>query len=214
MIPAGFVVAWAILAPLSRSLRLGHWEWIPARMGQFGRPAAVVAVLILALGGIAGGWPPYYARLPGAYEAGAWERSVDAHELDLAQWAASRLPRDNGVAAGFITGGVLGTLGHQADVGSVPSLFDTGTFTAAASRVVAVHRITLIVVNLRDARQVPADGYYFATAPLGPHNRGPLPARYLGKFAKIAGLSRIFDDGTMIVYDVSGSLYTARGGVG
>lgn len=168
----------------------------------------VAAVVVLALGGIAGGWPPFYARLPGPFLAEAWERSVDAHELDLAAWAAARIPRYNGVASDFITASILGTLGHQANVGGLPQLFLSSSFTTADARLVQGHRVTLVVVDQRLLRLRPEDGSYFSGSPGPGSEQEPLPRQGLDKFNSIPGVSRIFDDGTLIVYDLTGSAAT------
>lgn len=205
--PASLAFAWTLRSP---TVTL-HFFPIPHRVATAAlrhfRSAAVVVVVLLALGGIAGGWPPYYARLPGPYKLGAWERSVDARELDLAAWASSRLTHDNGVAAGYTTAAILGSLGDQANVGSVPSLFESSHFQQAQVSLVARRQITLIVVNLREARFLPADGYYFSGQPLTKDDDHPIPLHNLTKFASIPGLSCIYSDGQMLVYDATGSLY-------
>ncbi|MDA8330124.1 MAG: hypothetical protein M0027_02735 [Candidatus Dormibacteraeota bacterium] len=168
----------------------------------------VAAVVVLGLGGIAGGWPPFYARLPGPFLAEAWERSIDAHELDLATWAATRITHYNGVASDFITASVLGTLGHQANVGGLPQLFLSSSFTAADARLVTEHRVTLVVVDQRLLRLRPEDGSYFSGSPGPGGQQEPLPRPGLDKFSAIPGVSRIFDDGSLIVYDLTGSATT------
>jgi hypothetical protein len=61
------------------------------------------------------------------------------------------------------------------------------------------------------SQQLPADGSYFADDPHAGQYRSPIPARDLDKFNHIAGVSRIFEDGTMTVYSLAGSLYTTTG---
>lgn len=206
MLPGAMLAAWAVL-------RLGGWlavvwPWSGHLRSRWGwRLFGLLAVVCLAVGGIAGGWPPWYARLPGPYLAGAWERSVDAHEVSLATWASERLSADNGVAAGYVTASILGSLGRQSNVGSVPSLFSIKKGTAAQVKLVRLRRITFIVVDLRDAQLLPADGFYFSGAQLPTKDPKPLARSALTGFASVPGLSRVFDDGTLIVYDVTGSAY-------
>lgn len=164
-------------------------------------------VVLLGLGGVASGWPPYYARLPGAFRVEAWERSVDQQNLQLANWAATNLTADNGVASDYTTASILASIGDQAAPNNVASLFLSKGVSASQIRLVARQRITFIVVDLRLATQIPADGYYFVNDPRQGRYTSPIPLSDLTKFASVPGLSRVFDDGTIAVYDVVGSAY-------
>ncbi len=205
MFPASFSVAvalWAWCAP-HRWLRRPRW----LRHQKLKAGVGVVVLVLLGLGGVAGGWPPFYARLPGAFKVEAWERSVDQHNLELANWAATDLTPDNGVASDFVTASILASLGHQAAPTDVASLFFRDHVSAALIRLVASQKITFIAVDLRLADQVPADGYYFTNDPRQGSYKSPIPLRDLTKFGSIPGMSRVFDDGTIVVYDVVGSAY-------
>lgn len=178
-------------------VRTALWPW-------FG----VAAVLLLGLGGIASGWPPYYARLPGNFRVEAWERSIDEHNLALAQWAATELPPNNGVASDFVTASLLASLGHQAAPQNVAGLFLTDTFSPSARELVRKEGIAFVVVDERVARQLPATGYYFSDDPRSGEYTSPIPTRDLTKFNNIRGVSRVFEDGDITVYALVGSLYT------
>lgn len=208
MIPLSLVAAFAI--------RPGKWQrkfririgWSAKRVRW--SAAGTIIIIILGVGGVAGGWPPAYARLPGPFLAEAWERSVDQHELDLANWAATRLPPDNGIASDFTTSSVLASIGHQAAPDNIASLFLSKGFVPSARAVVRQQAVTLIVVDKRLSDQLPADGSYFSDDPHAGAYRSPIPAGELSKFQSVSGLSQVFDDGTMSVYDVVGSLYTVH----
>jgi hypothetical protein len=207
MIPAGLAVATAIYglrSPKALRSRLSPRKVPPA----WWRGLGVAVVLLLGLGGVAGGWPPYYARLPGSFRVEAWERSVDQHNLELAAWAASELPADNGVAADGTTGSLLASLGHEAAPSGVGRLFLSSRFSASARTLVRDKRIDFIVVDKRMSQQLPADGAYFTDDPRAGRYRSAIRVRDLDKFNGIAGVSRIFEDGTMTVYALNGSAYT------
>jgi hypothetical protein len=175
------------------------------------RPALVDFLLLLLLGvigigGITGGWPAYYARFPGPFRAEAWERSVDQHNLLLSSWALSQLPPDYGVASDWTTTSMLADLGRQAPSPGIADLFLTPRVTQAELLAIRARGYTYIVVDDRLAHDLPAVGYYFENDPLAGHYTRPLPIAGLTKFNSIPGVSRIFDDGTLQVYDLQGSL--------
>jgi len=166
----------------------------------------VAAILLLALGGITLGEPPYYARLPGSFLVEAWERSIDEHNLDLSQWAAAELPINTSISSDSITSSLLDSIGHQEALYTGGGLFAQADLTTAARRLVSKYKIAFVVVDKRLAEQLPADGFYFGNQSSPNHSK--LPLRDLTKFNHIAGVSRIFNDGTISVYALAGSLYT------
>ena len=54
----------------------------------------------------------------------------------------------------------------------------------------------------RIAEQLPASGYYFGD-PTEKTYLKPVPRAAINKFGSIPGVSLIFDDGTIAIYDVS-----------
>ena len=55
-------------------------------------------------------------------------------------------------------------------------------------------------------QQLPAEGSYFEDDPLAGHYAKPLPSAALSKFDAIPGVSRIFDDGVIVIYAMQGSV--------
>jgi hypothetical protein len=210
MIPVSLAVAFAIRTwRIPRVVRIRVPGWRIA--GPRWRWTGVAAVVLLGIGGVAGGWPAYYARLPGTFRVEAWERSIDQHNLDLAAWAARELPPDYGIASDYETASLLASLGHEAAPPGVGDLFLSANFSSSARKLVRDKRVDFVVVDKRMSQQLPADGSYFADDPRAGQYRSPVPVRDLDKFNHIAGVSRIFEDGTMTVYSLAGSLYTTTG---
>jgi hypothetical protein len=167
----------------------------------------LTTLIVLALGGIAGGSPSYYARLPGPFKVSAYERSVDAHNLDASAWAAQTLSPNNGVASDIFTESMFSSLGHQAYVLGVANLFLTPTYGNADQRLVKEKRITLVVTDERTTEQLPAAGNYFSPDPRQGRYKKPLSRTDVNKFNDVPGISRIFDDGTIVVYDLRGAVH-------
>jgi hypothetical protein len=162
-------------------------------------------LVVLAVGGIAGGWPSYYARLPGPYRVSAYERSVDEHNLDAAAWAAAKLPRGGGVASDDFTESMFSSLGNQAYQRNLADLFLTTTYTGADRTLVKNKRITYVVADRRTTEQLPAAGYYFSPDPHQGNYKKPLAPASIDKFNSVPGVSRVFDDGTIVIYDLAGA---------
>ncbi|MGD0882235.1 MAG: hypothetical protein ABSB09_11770 [Acidimicrobiales bacterium] len=205
LIPVSFVCALVIVDRTILRARPAH------RVGGRGPVllalASTLVVVVLAVGGIASGWPPYFARLPGPYKVSAWERSVDEHNLDTAQWFADSVPPDQGVASDYSTEAIISALGHQAEVQGIAGLFLPLTYSGAQGSLVRSKRVSFIAVDRRITEQLPATGYYFKDDPEGGFYSAPLPTRSITKFDGVPGVSRVYDDGTIVVYEIIGSEY-------
>jgi hypothetical protein len=176
------------------------------RFATLGMAAIGTGVLVvLAVGGIAGGWPSYYARLPGPYRVSAYERSVDEHNLDAAAWAAATLPRGGGVASDDFTESMFSSIGNQAYQRNLANLFLTTSYTAANRSLVKSKRITYVVADRRITEQLPAAGFYFSPDPHQGNYKKPLARASIDKFNSVPGVSRVFDDGTIVIYDLAGA---------
>jgi hypothetical protein len=207
MIPGSVAVAFVLLALVSNGSHAA------TRGGGRSRNAVQVAVgillmIVLAFGGIAGGWPIYYARLPGPFLASAWERSVDSHNLLAANWAAHYLPERAGVASSWTTGGLLGTLGDMSNVPGTADLFLTTRFTPELRTIVTDRRVRYVAIDSRILNDAPQNGAFFDDDPHAGNYTGGLerPA-YLDKFSATPGVSEIYSDGTVSIYDLLGSEY-------
>jgi hypothetical protein len=176
------------------------------RFQNFGMAVIGTSVLVvLAVGGIAGGWPSYYARLPGPHLVSAYERSVDEHNLDAATWAAAKLPRGGGIASDDFTESMFSSLGNQAYQRNLAGLFLTTSYTAANRSLVKNKRITYVVADKRITEQLPAAGFYFSPDPHQGNYKKPLARASIDKFNSVPGASRVFDDGTIVIYDLAGA---------
>jgi len=205
MIPVSFLAARTLVERTFRRHPPGHRnaEWDSIGFAVL----STVAVAVLAVGGIASGWPPSYARLPGPYRVSAWERSVDGHHLAVAGWFADNVPADQGVASDFSTEALISALGHQAEVQGIAGLFLPLTYSGAQGALARNDRVSFIAVDRRITQQLPATGYYFKDDPDFGHYTSPLPVRAITKFEQVPGVSRVYDDGTVVVYEIIGSAY-------
>jgi hypothetical protein len=206
LIPVSFVSALVLV-----DQTVFQRTWAKHRIGERGSvhlaPVSILVVVCLAIGGIASGWPTYYARLPGPYEVSAWERSVDQHNLGTAQWFADYVPRDQGVASDYWTEAMISALGYQAEPNNIAGLFLPLQYSSAQGDLAKNRRVSFIVADRRITEQLPASGFLFENDPERGLYSTPLPTRSLTKFNDIPGVSRVYDDGTIVVYEIIGSQY-------
>jgi hypothetical protein len=166
---------------------------------------ALVGSLVLALlmiGARLGGWPPTWAQLPGPYLVSGYERSIDPAGVSAARWMAGRIPHGGRVAADVTGWTLASTYGRQDPVGEASALYYATGWDAATDRVRWNLAVDYVWVDLRMSEQVPKSGAYFPQDPqAGTHSR-PLPRALLDKFDHVAGISRIYDNGEIRLYEL------------
>jgi hypothetical protein len=207
LVPAGSTAALAVIRLTDNSLR-----WPVIRADRRRRAPVVIAVataaaVALVLNGLVNGWPPYWERLPGSYQAAGAERSVGPEQVASADWALAVLGPGNRFATDEGDMPVLGGYGDQAIAGADGFLYTSPSFTPAAAREVQDQSIGYVLVDRRLSQMLPASGQYFPVDPNVGTYRRPLPLAGLTKFNQIAGVARIYDSGNIVIYDLLGSAY-------
>jgi hypothetical protein len=190
-------------------LRKGSGSTEPARKRPLALRTPLVGtavVVAIAIGGITGGYPNFYSRMPGPFLMGAWERSVDSHNIDAATWAAERMSPHNGVASDFFTGQIMDALGYQDSRRNIADLFLSLEYTASDRALVRHNHVAYVVIDRRITKLLPTGGFYFADDPGKGLYSTPLPAAAIDKFETVPGVSRVFDDGTIVIYALKGSV--------
>ena len=100
---------------------------------------------------------------------------------------------------------MFSSLGNQAYQRNLANLFLTTSYTAADRSLVRVKRLTYVVADKRITEQLPASGFYFSPDPHQGDYKKPLAPVTIDKFNTVPGVSRIFDDGTIVIYDLAGA---------
>jgi hypothetical protein len=180
-----------------------------ARSGP--RSALLAAWLsVVFLGGLVVGWQPAQ-QLPGPYLAGADGRSVDPVGVCAAQWSGGHLGTGNRVVADVTNRNLLGSYGQQdpvtyynSGVATAPLVLSP-TFDDGDLAIVRDGHVRYVVVDRRLSTARPLIGLYFedgepATLPSG----APIPVSWLDKFDAIPGVSRVYDNGEIRIYDLGG----------
>ena len=175
------------------------------------RAATGLAVTILFLSGLLSGWPPYYERLPGTFHVDGFESGVDAANVSAAIWSQRALGTGNRVLGDFTAYTLWATLGDQDTVHGDNALYDAyqaATLSPQMAKAFEQLDVRYVETDERLAQQAPVTGSYFP-APGTAVRTKPLPPAALTKFDDAVGVSRIYDNGDIHLYDLRGSRYAS-----
>ncbi|MEO7912030.1 MAG: hypothetical protein ABIV47_20495, partial [Roseiflexaceae bacterium] len=194
-----FVLAcWLVEQPFGLRLARG---WLPV---------ACAWATIIFLGGVAVGWPPPWARMPGPYLPAADSRSIEREGLAAAEWTRALLGPDNRLIADRTNRLLMGAYGEQrpvtgyADKVQVSHIFFAPQLGPAERQILRAGRVRYLVVDRRLSSGLPSAGVYFERGEVpGDRHTAPIDSAILAKFDTLAGVSRLFDSGDIVIYDVA-----------
>ncbi len=194
-IPASLVVAIAISRPVFTA------AMARATLASI---AVFATAVVLVFDGLVNGWPPFWERLPGSYQAAGFERSVDPEGIAAAQWALSALGSGNRFAADTGNYPMMASYGYQNPIRNVAYLYTSRQFTSADEQEASAQQLRYVLVDLRLSHLLPASGKYFPIDPNAGSYKHPLPVADLTKFNQVASIARIYDSGNIAIYDLNG----------
>jgi hypothetical protein len=149
-------------------------------------------------------------RQPGPYLVGAEDRSITPEGLSAARFAAAHLPpesrlladRNNATLLGSY-GGVDPIFGRYGKV-SLPRILFSPRFDNADRRAIHGQSLAFIVVDRRLSGELPLIGYYVESDEPGAFTRRrPVSLEALEKFRDVPGVSRIYTNGPVVIYDAT-----------
>lgn len=165
------------------------WSW---------RSTIAVAAGVVFIGGVIAGWPPRW-RLPWPYRAETGPRSVDAEVVSSAFWTRDHLGPDNVVGSVGTMQRVMGAYGEQTTTNSLEGGVNIEWVLYAPSLagdrdpLLQQGHVHYLIVDKRLAEVIHRTGYY----PNTPVDQA------LAKFDQMNNVSKIFDSGDVVIYDVS-----------
>jgi hypothetical protein len=200
---AGFVF-------IGTAVVVGAWWWQRQRTRGI-QIAFVLACTVVFLGDIVLGAGPTAEQLPGPYEISADARSIDADNLAAATWEDAALPHDSPVYADRTSGLLAAAIGGQDTVLHVSTNIDASrlllapTVTSTDAALIRQTKLDYLIVDTRLSTGLPHQQVYIESGEYGEAGRTtPVTAGALDKFAAVRGVERIYDNGSLVIYDVRG----------
>lgn len=183
--------------------------WFRRRRGSRVRVAFVIAATTLFLGNVVLGAGPTSGQLPGDYQISADARSIDSDNIAAAEWQSESLPRDSVVYGDRTSGLLAAAVGGQETVLHVSTEIDASRlllapiFTSADLQLIDATELDYLIVDTRMSDGLPHQQVYIESGEFGEAGRTePVSASALKKFATIRGVDRLYDNGSLAIYDV------------
>jgi hypothetical protein len=133
---------------------------------------------------------------------------VDAVSINTAEWVSQYLGPNQRLAADRINGLLLVAYSRAYQVtGSwssinVPGIFLSVPFTDVEYRTLCEGKIKYLVVDYRFTTHLPMLGFYYESGESRQYYRDPLDNAVFEKFKVRNEFSPIYDDGTIMIYQV------------
>jgi hypothetical protein len=195
------------------AILITEWEWPRERSRALVRSLALVGVgAVSFIGGFIVG-ELQTTRQPGPYLVGSEDRSVTPEGLAAADFAARELPEESRVFVDRTNATLLGSyggvnpiFGRYGEV-SLPRILFDGEFDDVHRRAIHGQSLAYIVVDRRLSQDLPVIGYYVESDEPGAFTRRvPVGKRALEKLDFVPGVSRVYANGPIVIYDSSALL--------
>jgi hypothetical protein len=190
-------------------LAVGVTEVWLSRTPKWRRSAMIVgAVAVIFVGQVIAGSPPWF-RMPGPYLVSADPRSIEPEGVAAAQWVDSYLGVGQTIASDRINTLLMATYGDEPAslIGagvfntSVVPVFTSLQFGPNEEAILQQDKIQYIAVDRRLSTGLPWVGTYFGQSTSWRSTK-PMDPAALAKFDSLKNVSRLFDSGDIIIYDV------------
>jgi hypothetical protein len=181
-------------------------RWVSASAG--------IVLTIVLIGGTFVGWG--ISDISPRYRVVADAASVEPMGIDASKWTREWLGEDHNFAADRINQVLLATYGRQRVVTAEEVRVDVSTVLFSDKlgpeelNAIKTGELEYLLVDLRLTKALPVVGVYFSKAEAPVIHSVPPDADALLKFNGINGIGRPFDNGTIIIYDVSQYMRTLR----
>jgi len=190
-----------------------EWDWTRRHLRRLAGSLAITAVATVTfLGGFIVG-ELQATRQPGPYMVGAEDRSITSEGVAAARFTSAQLAPGSRILADRTNATLLGSYGELDPVFgryggiSVPRVLFSERFDRADRRVIHGQSLAYVVVDRRLTRELPLIGYYVESDEEGAfERRQPIAIASLRKFEAVPGVSKVYSNGPISIYDTSALL--------
>ncbi len=184
---------------------VGLEAWRPPSAPWLGRAAMAAGLGVVLVGGAITGWPwDSQLSLPVRATA-AGGGTIFSPPLGMARWAKEEVPGGRFAALTADSRLLLDPGGKSAISDFSADVIDVipdPTLPARALPLLRRHQVRYLVADQREVAGDGTRGYYFST--LGSRRNALLPRSSVTKFGEAPGVARLFDSGSIVVYDLAG----------
>lgn len=176
---------------------------VPERFVRYLRPAALTAIICIFLGAMESGWPAPWELLPGKHHVAGFESGVNRQNTTAAKWFGRYAPRNRRVLCEISMCDLVGVYAHAIPLPEEASIYYAPHMNQRIIDTIHHRAIEYLFVDLRMSREAPVTGHFFqtTTSEAGRHE-GAVPLSGLTKFRGVRGISLIYDNGPVQIYDV------------
>jgi len=189
-------VGLAFVLALAAVKALGRWQarrWV--------RPALAGAVALVLVGGAITGWP-WDSQLARPLKISTAGATISSPPLRMAEWARS-LPDGSRLAASTADAALLldqaGKLAYEGTSPDVEDILDEEELASWMVPLLRENEIRYIVVDRREVASDTLRGYYFSRRD---REEAMKPRSVSAKFNQVPGISRIYTNGPITVFDL------------
>ena len=188
--------------------------WLRGRWQRLARPALTAAIVLITMGGTIAGWPPpLRTALPNVVQVG--DQEMRPAGWTAAQWFLQNLGPDHIVAAQEAPGRYMFGFGQQyafiTHAFSIKSVFRAYGLQAWQIDALRAAQIEYVLMDRRRVSNNGMQGYFFEWLPgTAPVDDVVLDPAIYAKFDGLPEVSRIFDAGSLVIYDVRALTNGAR----
>ena len=191
--------------------------WPTRRLNWKQTSLLTCAISVVFLGGLILGNGSTSSILPGPYLVSADERSIEPEGIQSALWASAYLGPNNRMTTDRINQLLMSLYGNQRLVTPTQdhiddeAIFFSSTLSSYDIAVLQQAKVRYIVVDLRLSTALPFVGFYFNEGEPGAFQyTTPISAKSLTKFNTVPQINRVFDSGSIILYDAGGLIYAPQ----
>jgi hypothetical protein len=183
-------------------------RWTARRLRWIGTGAFAILAAAIFAGGIIVGWAPT-SRIPGPYIVAADPRSVEPESITAAEWARAALGPGRRMLADRTNRQIMGAyaaedmvVGYTGDL-HVAQVFFSTEFGPVERAILRGKGVRYLLIDRRLSSALPMVGVYLErNEPNNYRHTTPIAPEALAKFDRQPGVSRIFDSGDIVIYDV------------